>query len=94
MPDVTGQPQQMMGGAAVGSSPAVVEQEPVMQLPQLATRPDVTGQPQQLLGGAAGPAEADQPHQLVHVGKAPDILRTEPVVGPPGGHSMVPSSDR
>ena len=53
--------------------------------------PDVTGgQPQQLGAAAVVPAEAS----VGQVGKAPDILRTEPVSTASGPPSLVPSSDR
>ena len=59
--------------------------------------PDVTGGPPPQLGAVGGAAPGPQEAQVSvgQVGKAPDILRTEPLMSPASGPpSLVPSSDR
>ena len=59
--------------------------------------PDVTGGPPPQLGDVVGvaPRPEEAPVSVGQVGKAPDNLRTEPLLSPASGPpSLVPSSDR
>ena len=59
--------------------------------------PDVTGGPPPQLGAVVGAAPGPEEAQVSvgQVGKAPDILRTEPLLSPASGTpSLVPSLDR